>query len=364
MQSLTDLRERQRQAGAVFPADAATGDDALPLHFGNPRDEYSATVGGAALFDWSDHGLVEVTGADRVKFLHNFCTNDVKRLTPGQGCEAFVTNVKGRILGHVWIEAGDDGLRLDAGPIRVERLVAHLERYVINEDVTVADASLERGELLVMGPSAAATIAPLFAGVDRLGPLEHLEVDGAWGAGRVSRRDVGSCPAFVLWTSRETLGELWDAVRQSGARPAGSAAWSTLRIEAGLPIYGVDLTDDNLAQEAGRTSTAISFTKGCYLGQEPIARLDAMGHVNRALRSLRIAGEAVPTAGARVFADAAGSATIGAVTSTAFSCESNSVVALALLRSSAAAPETQVFVETASGLAAATVFWQPGGTEA
>jgi folate-binding protein YgfZ len=358
MDALSNLRERQRQAGALFAPDGG-----LPLHFGNPGDEYSAAVGGTALFDWSDHGLVELTGGDRVKFLHSFCTNDVKRLAPGEGCEAFVTNVKGRILGHVWIEAGNSGLRLDAGPIDVERLVAHLDRYIINEDVAVTDASSQRGELLVMGPSAAATIAPFFAGVDRLGPLEHVEVDGAWGPVRVSRRDVGPYPAFVLCASKTALGELWEAVRQLGARPAGSAVWSAVRIEAGLPIYGVDLTDDNLAQEAGRTSTAISFTKGCYLGQEPIARLDAMGHVNRELRTLRIAGEALPAAGARIFADVAGSTAVGTVTSASFSFESNSAVALALVRTSAAAAGTQVYVETASGLAAATVFWRPGETK-
>ena len=84
-----------------------------------------------------------------------------------------------------------------------------------------------------------------------------------------------------------------------------------------MPVYGVDLTDENLAQEAGRTASAISFTKGCYLGQEPIARIDAMGHVNRELRSLRIAGEAIPSAGARVFSDAAASAAVGTITSAA-----------------------------------------------
>jgi folate-binding protein YgfZ len=132
-----------------------------------------------------------------------------------------------------------------------------------------------------------------------------------------------------------------------------------LRIEAGLPIYGVDLTDENLAQEAARTGDVISFTKGCYLGQEPIARIDAMGHVNRELRSLRISGDSIPSPGARVFSDAAGSAAAGTVTSAAFSFGSNSPVAMALLRSSAAKPGTPVFVEVDGSLTPATVFWSP-----
>jgi folate-binding protein YgfZ len=361
MQSLSALRERQRQAGAVFASDSASpADGELPVHFGNPREEYAAATSGAALFDWSDHGMIELAGSDRVKFLHSFCTNDVKRLTAGQGCEAFVTNVKGRILGHVWIEAGSSSLRLDTGPVPTDRLLAHLERYIINEDVALIDRTPEWGELLVMGPSAARAIATVFGEIAGLGPLEHVDQNGATGPIRVSRRDIGVHTAYVVSAPHAALAELWERLRQGEARPGGSAVWSALRIEAGLPIYGVDLTDDNLAQEAGLTRSAISFTKGCYLGQEPIARLDAMGHVNRELRSLRISGDVIPAAGARVFSDAGGSTVVGSVTSAARSFGSNSAVALGLLRSSVSATGTQVFVETGPSLTPATVFWSPG----
>jgi folate-binding protein YgfZ len=363
MQSSSDLRNRQREAGAVFGADssASADDPGLPLHFGNPREEYAAAVSEAAIFDWSDHGLIELTGKDRVNFLHGFCTNDIKRLAVGQGCEAFATNVKGRIVGHIWIEADTTALRLDAGPGTPSRLCTHLERYIINEDVTVADISADWGELLVMGPSAARAISD-DAG-DVVGPLRHLNgqlnADGAHGPIRVCHRNVGSRAAYVVCAPRSALAAVWDGFCKAGVRPAGNAAWSALRIEAGLPLYGVDLTDENLAQEAGRTQTAISFTKGCYLGQEPIARIDAMGHVNRELRSLRIAGESIPSPGTRVFSDAVGSAAVGTVTSAAFSFGSNSAVALAVLRSNISIPGAQVFVEVAGSLSPATVFWLP-----
>jgi len=361
MQSLSDLRTRQRQSGAVFAADrsSAPGDNRPPLHFGDPRAEDAAAHEAAALFDWTDHGLIELTGSDRVQFLHNFCTNDVKRLPAGSGCEAFVTNVKGRILGYLWIEAGDTALRLDAGPVATERLLAHLERYIINEDVVATDRSFDLGELLVIGPRAADSLAFLGADVRRLAPVEHLDVPGLTGAIRISRRDVDHLPTYVVCGPRAVLGEVWEQIKDAGARPAGAAIWSALRIEAGLPIWGVDLTDENLAQEAGRSASAISFTKGCYLGQEPIARLDAMGHVNRELRSLRVAGEAIPSPGARVFSDAAGSVAVGAVTSAAMSYGSASPVALALVRSSVSAPGSQVFVEAGPTVAPATVFWAP-----
>lgn len=361
MQSLSDLRARQRQAGAVFAADEneTFETDRAPLHFGDPSAEYAAAREAAAVFDWTDHGLVELTGADRVKFLHNFCTNDVKGLATGSGCEAFVTNVKGRILGHVWIEAGDTSLRLDAGPVATDRLLAHLERYIINEDVVVTDRSSELGELLVVGPRTADSLAGLTADVRDLAPRQHLEVASPSGSFRISRRELESLPAYVLCGPRALLGGIWGEIKDAGARPAGALTWSALRIEAGLPIWGVDLTDENLAQEAGRTASAISFTKGCYLGQEPIARLDAMGHVNRELRSLRITGDAIPSPGARVFADAAGSSAVGAITSSAMSFGSASPVAIALVRSSVSALGSEVFVEAAGTPVRAIVFWSP-----
>jgi folate-binding protein YgfZ len=340
--------------------ESAARDDNSPPHFGNPREEYAAAVGSAAVFDWGNPAQIEITGADRVRFLHGFCTNDIKRLQAGQGCEAFITNVKGRILGHVWIDIGPSSIWLDAGPVAADRLVAHLDRYIINEDVTIADRTQETDAFLVMGPDAAAKVATALGDVARLGALEHKDFAHGSGSVRVCRRDVGAQPAYVVRAARTTMPELWEALRQSGARPAGSAVWSALRIEAGLPIYGVDLTEENLAQEAARTQTAISFTKGCYLGQEPIARIDAMGHVNRELRSLRIASETVSTAGASVFSDRDGSTAVGTVTSAAFSFGSHSAVALAVLRTNAGAPGNQVFVKTDTALSPASVFWFPG----
>ena len=232
MPTTSDLRDRQREAGAIFAADPSNSIDqpGLPLHFGDPREEYAAAVTGAALFDWSDRGLIELTGKDRLTFLHSFCTNDIKRLAAGHGCEAFVTNVKGRILGHIWSEANDTALRLDAGPGSPERLRAHLERYIINEDVTVADLSTEWGELLVVGPSAASLLSRDLADVKGLRSLQHFEMQSADGLIRISRRDVGSQPAYVIGAPRGELGAIWQKLSQARVRPAGSAAWSALRV--------------------------------------------------------------------------------------------------------------------------------------
>jgi folate-binding protein YgfZ len=351
------LREAQSGSGAVFPpGDAESG---VPFHFGSPSEEYAATTTAAALFDFSDRTLVELTGSDRVKFLHSFCTNDVKRLGAGQGCEAFVPNVKGRVVGHVWIDATDSSLWLDADPGSAERLVPHLERYVINEDVAIADRSADWGELLLAGPEAADRLARVGIEVAALANLEHLGCNLLDTPARVRRFDVGPQRGYAVIARRDRLAALWSRLCEAGVRPAGSAVWTALRIEAGLPVCGVDITDENLVQEVGRTQTAVSFTKGCYLGQEPIARLDAMGHVNRELRSLRLAGGTVPHPGSRVFSDAMATQAVGTVTSAAFSFASHSPVAMALLRSNSAVCGTPVFVENSEETVVATVFWFP-----
>jgi tRNA-modifying protein YgfZ len=358
MMSNTALREIQSQSGAVWSsADDASG---LALHFGSPREEYTAATTDAALFDFSDRNVIELSGSDRAKFLHNFCTNDINRLSAGRGCEAFITNVKGKILGHAWIDAGESALWLDAVAGSAERLLPHLERYHINEDVTITDRSEEWAELLVLGPNAPERLAALGINVASLALLEHLSAELPGDRLRVRRFDVNTIPGFVLAINRPRLGQLWRRLCEANIRPAGSEVWTALRIEAGLPIYGIDITDDNLAQEAGRTTTAISFTKGCYLGQEPIARIDAMGHVNRELRSLRLAVETVPPPGARIFADEAGSQQVGTVTSSAFSPGTGTAVAMGLVRSSVTKPDSGVFIEIEkSPPAAATVFWGP-----
>jgi folate-binding protein YgfZ len=262
------------------------------------------------------------------------------------------------VIGHVWIDALDSSLWLDADAGSAERLTPHLERYVINEDVAIADRSADTAELLALGPEAAGRLTRLGIEVDGLNNLEHRASQLAGASVRVRRFDVGPHRGFAIFLERGRLAACRQCLVEAGLRAAGAEVWTALRIKAGLPVFGVDISDDNLAQEVGRTKTAISFTKGCYLGQEPIARLDAMGHVNRELRSLRLAGGNVPVPGTRVFADAVGSAVVGTVTSSAYSFATNSPIAMALLRSNSSACGKQVFVE-GNPPTEATVFWHP-----
>lgn len=347
----------QKSRGALFADGQQSGS---PLHFGSPRDEYLAATTSAALFDFSHHAMIEMTGSDRTKFLHGFCTNDVKRITTGEGCEAFVTNVKGKLLGHIWIVATETSLWLQTLVGSAEPLINHLSRYLINEDVMIADRTSDFAELMVLGPEGANRLARIGTDVSSLANLQGRPMQLFGMAARVRRFDVGEYSGYVFATPRAQIGEFWARLCDAEIRSAGSQVWTALRIEAGLPVYGVDLTDDHLAQEAGRTKTAISFTKGCYLGQEPIARIDAMGHVNRELRSLRLAEESMTAIGAHVFADSNGAHVVGTVTSAAYSHAGRSGVAMAVLRSTAAKVGAAVFVQFGNGTRTATVFWPAG----
>lgn len=349
----SSLWEAQIASGA-----RCTDDQKNIADFGEPAAEYAAAIQSAALFDLTTRTEIEMTGADRAKFLHNFCTNDIKSLQPGQGCEAFVTNVKGRVLGHILVFAGSESLTLESVPGAQEPLLLHLDRYVINEDVQLHDRTEERGELYVCGPQAGAIVSRYASTAAILPECGHVYVSGTNNTCELSVRrvDFTRLPGYLISARRALLGELWKDLKDAGARPAGMAALEPLRIEAGFPWYGRDITDDNLAQEVSRTAKAISFTKGCYLGQEPIARLDALGHANRELRVLRILSHEVPPVESTILS--AEGKEIGAITSSAFSYGTTNGVALGYVRVPFTKPGTEVYVAMSdASRIAAEVFW-------
>lgn len=334
-----------------------TADLAFEMHRCNAANEYRGAVTAAAVFDLSDRTQIEITGRDRASFLHNFCTNDIKRLKPGEGCEAFLTNIKGRIVGHILVFAGESSLWLDSVPGSEGAILAQLDRYLISEDAQLNSRTAEYGALYVAGPEAAARLkTALGIDVDSLALDSQLTCDSDGQPVSIRRVPFMLPAGFLLSARRDVLPALSIALTTQGVQPAGAEAFHALRIEAGWPIYGVDITDDNLAQEAGRTRQAISFTKGCYLGQEPIARIDALGHVNRELRGLRLPSGPVPPLGAPVLAGTPPQP-IGSITSAALSLADGKPVALALLRSQYTMPGTRVGVQDCDRLVPATVFW-------
>lgn len=301
--------------------------------------ERTAAINDVALFDVGDRVQIEVTGRDRLKFLHNFCTNEIKKLQPGQGCEAFVTSIQGKALGHIFVFAEAESLWIESVAGSAAPLIAHFDRYLITEDLRLTDRSADFTEFLLTGPRAAALLEQLGVPVTHLPLNGHAQFHAANLPLRSVRRvDWLEIPTWLLSVARPNADLVRQRLTDDGAAPAGQETFHALRIAAAFPLYGIDITDEQLVQEVARTSQAISFTKGCYLGQEPIARIDTMGHVNRELRRLKFSNQVdnLLQPGAVIFNQRTPEAKqIGQITSSAWSLQSpdaNQVIALAYLR--------------------------------
>ena len=287
-------------------------------------DALLARCGYLPLADWS---VVAVTGADRQSFLHNLCTNEIGKLLTGAGCETFFTDVKGKIVAHAWVLFQEDCITLLTVPNQAEQIASHLDRYVIREDVQLVDRSRAEAWTVIAGPradtvfggSGAALNKPWQSTSCQLGEVPCLLV----------RFPLPGCDSFLLGTSGDRVAALRRQLDALGAVACGQQAWDTLRVETGWPLFGVDFDHWNLPQEVARDAQAISFTKGCYLGQETVARIDALGHVNRQLVTLRFAEDAKPRPGTTL---AHRGEQVGAATTVGYSNRLDAHLALAMVR--------------------------------
>jgi tRNA-modifying protein YgfZ len=333
----------------------------------------------AGLFDRSDQIRLVIKGPDRAKFLHNLLTNEIKRLAIGKGCEAFVTSTQGKTLAFVTVLAGVDVilLRSDAGAIA--GLLPHLTKYGVFDDVVIEDQSASTFEYHVAGPAAAEIVRHACGELPPEIDLAHVTTDVGGEPVRLIRESptilsgltlIGDIAIartvreLLLPAGREPSVRLKPDLRSGepsvmlkpalgsgdlGLIEAGPEIFDALRIEAGTPIFGKDITEKNLPQEIGRDDRAISFVKGCYLGQETVARIDALGHVNQVMRGLIFeSGSPVPEPGSGLEENGK---RVGAVSSAAFSPVRNAPVALAFIRTSHTAPGTVVQVRVSDGAA-------------
>ncbi len=243
--------------------------------------DYEALCRGVGFVELKNWSTVTMTGEDRQSFLHNMCTNDIRRLSDGESCEAFCTDVQGKIVAHVFVIAREDRLELLMVPGQAETFLAHLDRYIIREDVVLKDATSDYEWKFVGSGETASELSECFS----------LNIESR----------LACC----------------------------QEAWEALRIEAGLPLFGVDFDNTNLPQEVDRNELAINFNKGCYLGQETIARIDALGHVNKKVVLLKFDGEAPPPVGLEL---GVADKSVGRVTSACWSPCFTAPLALAMIR--------------------------------
>jgi folate-binding protein YgfZ len=337
MPERTPFYEAEATAGARFAEDAVW---TLPAHFGSALAEYQLARQRAAFFDCSHHGKIEVSGKDARTFLHNLCTNDLKNLPQGGACEAFFATNKAKAIACVSIyhrpAESSERFWIDAGPGLGPKLAQHLDRYLISEQVEIADRTAEFAQLHLAGPDAEGLVSKVR---ERLLDVTVLRP-----------HDPLGLPGFDLLVARAKAAELWQLLLSLQVQPAGLDAYELLRVEAGTPIYGKDIDEERFVVEVNRIPQTISYTKGCYLGQEPIVMARDRGHVNRKLLGIKIGGGgAVPHGAKLLHAETEAGQVTSSVVSPRFG-----PIALAYIRRGHDSPGTKLQVE-GTGLTAEVV---------
>ena len=248
---------------------------------------YRALTEACGLVDRSERGKLALTGPDAKTFLHGQVTNDIEGLDAGRGCYAAFLTHKGKMLGDLRVLDVGDELLLDTERSTLQELFNMIRRYKLGSDVELHKRTLEMGLLSLIGPDARRV-----AGARSLSSAEHAN----------ARAEIGGRPVILVTTDTgidvfcgaDDTGGVRTALEAAGAVPVEEAAAEIVRVERGRPRYGFELNEGVIPQEAGLNERAVSFTKGCYVGQETVARLFYRGKPNRHLRGLRLSGPAAP----------------------------------------------------------------------
>jgi len=296
---------------------------------------YHALRTTAAWLDLSSRGKILATGDDRARLLHAMTTNQIQQLTPGEGCYAFFLNAQGRILGDVNVLCREDDLLLDVEPETREALYQHLDKYIIADDVTLEDATARLATLSLEGPQTSEAAGRLGTPVPDK-PWSHL----LWNqilVARVSSTGSTGLRFFLPAGEKPRLVALFE---EAGVPQAAPEDARIVRIEHYQPRYGEDIFATTLSQETQQTH-ALSFTKGCYIGQEIVERVRSRGLVHRLLAGVEIDSTEVPTPDTRLFH---GQENVGKLTSAAFSAALGKVVGMAYVRRDLAGPGTPLTI--------------------
>jgi folate-binding protein YgfZ len=273
------------------------------LAYGSVASEYEALHTRAAVFDRSHRGRIRVTGPRAAEMVSGLVTNDVSALSPGQGCYAAALTAKGKIVADVRVFAGEEQLLVDAPPRAAAGWAAMVKKYINPRLAPHVDESSTLRDLGVFGVNAHHVVSELTGvqapALTALVPYAHLTVDVSGATVMVIRSTELAIDGFELIVPAASFDDLWARAVAAGATPAGLDAWEIARVEAGRPEWGIDMDDTTIPQEANFDELhAISYTKGCYVGQETVARLHFRGHVNKHLRGVRAAGSEAPPPGA------------------------------------------------------------------
>ena len=327
----TPLAARHREAEAKMGAWFAC---ALPDSFGDWRDEYRFLRETVGLVDKNYRIYITLSGPDRVRYLNAILTNNIKDLAPEHGILALLLNPQGHILAEIETHAEPERLFCISHAMKRETLVPALRKYIIMDDVTLEDDTEKYATLGLEGPKAAAVVKQLtLADLGEMAELESMRAPLGQISCGVLRRSAGADAGAEFIVERANLMTLWRAleaaVKQNGGGPVGYTALNALRLEQGVPWYGYDFGEKQIPQEAGLENSHLSFTKGCYTGQEIVERVRSRGQVNRVRTLLKFETEIPPASGLGLLVDGS---EIGYVTRSAFSPALGSAIAMGYVR--------------------------------
>ena len=283
--------------------------------------DYRALREGAAIGELSPRRQIAVAGADRAAYLQGLLTNDIQALRAGTGCYSAWLTPQGRMLTDLDVLESGDMILLDVPAGEADATLARLDQFLFSEDVQLSALEGALASVRVHGPAAAGVLQSVIGGPSEIGGWVDYQLAKREFHGTpivVARIDQLGVPGFCVYVEPAVETTLIAALRDGGARQVSQDVIDTARVEAGYPVFGIDMTSETIPLEAGIEKRAISFSKGCYVGQEVIIRVLHRGHgrVARKLVGLRLQGEGVPAGGARVFAD---DRDVGWITSAAIS---------------------------------------------
>jgi folate-binding protein YgfZ len=328
------------QRSALHPIATAAGSHfqerfgwELPRLYADPALEYRAATEAVAVHDASYVGRLKATGRDVLDLLNRISTNRVLSLQPGQGAPTILTTDRGRILDLIAVVNTGDYILLITSPGNQQRVIDWLDKYTIMEDVTVQDVTSWDTMLVVLGPSSQAVLESL-SGVALGGllPFHTAMVPIGGREVRLIRRPLGVLPSFDLLVSPDGAPGVWQALVESGATPIGVEALDAVRVRYAVPSYGREMGEAFNPLETGLIGS-IDFAKGCYIGQEVIARLDTYHKVQRSLVTLRFPADTQVAEGVTL---RHGERSVGAITSVARIPTTGQVIGLGYVRTEAA----------------------------
>ena len=332
--------EQEKAAGAVFIERFGVG---LPEHFGDSAREYEAARSAVGLVDMSFRSMIELTGKDRLRWLNGQITNEVKDLKAGEGKLAAVLTVKGHILADLAVYGLSNSVWIDVHRDRAQSVRDAFDRYIVADDVVAENASDRFAHLMIVGPGAERLITQTAGeAIGNLPAWHHAEARLGDSQVRIMATRWLAMPGWDVIVPADAADKAWEMLVRlglpRGLRPVGMAALNLLRVEAGWPWCGVDFDESNLLMEV-LTPSHVSFTKGCYLGQEVVIRVEHQGHLNKKLTRLSVAGAIVPSPRADILS---GERRVGTVTSAVFSPIQKRVVAFGYVRRECWDPGTRL----------------------